>query len=1016
MLKIRSCVIAFISFLCLELSAQTTDVHENRSAEIIPNLGQYHPAARYKIPIPYGSLYLNSDGFTYDLSNKEDLNAIQEYRHENPAQGTGELQLRKHAVKVSFLNMKYSPKFIEENHKPYHYNFFVGQNPESWASKVKPAEKVIYKNVYPNVDLEVDAHDGVKFQWVLKHASLQTIANIQSKIEGADSLAIYNNKLIIYTSVGVLIEDEPYAYQLFNGQQYPVACSYHINGNILSYTIESELIEGAELIIDPKLIFSTYSGSVGDNFGYTATYDSRGNLYAGGIVDQQGPYPVTTGAYDTTWNGGQGLSPVNLPCDISISKYDSAGTQLLWATYLGGTRDEYPHSLVVDRNDNLIVYGTSYSNNFPYTKDAYDSTHGGGTDIIVSKLSADGSQLLASTYIGGSSNDGLVLASSPLLHNYADNFRGDVIPDDDNHVFVSSSTNSNNMPLVNQTKSIIGGVQDGFLFELNEDFTQLLWATYFGGDGLDAAYSIKLDINNNICIGGGTTSDNFETADTVYQNRNAGSVDGYIAVFNKFNKSIKALTYYGTSAYDQIYFIDIDNKGFIYATGQTEGSISKTAGTYGSDNKGQFIFKIDTSLVNLEWETTFGNTDNKINLAPSAFLVDVCEHIYFSGWGSNIYNGVPHPGSTNGMEITSDGEQQETDNKDFYILVLDKNASGILYGTYFGGDSTADHVDGGTSRFDKRGVIYQSVCSSCPGFGSTSKLNSEINDFPVSPNAAFTYNSSVRCSNASFKIDLQIKTAVVADFIASPTIGCLPLNVQFTNRSVLGQEWLWDFGDNTTSDLVDPEHTYTEAGLYEVTLTVIDSNTCNISDVYKRTILVIDQGTAAFDVEYNACTDLLKIDNNSIGALNYYWDFGDGNTSTEKNPTHSYQNNGDYTIRLVINEESFCADSTKTTISINRVGDQNFTLYNVFTPNDDQINDCFRFDGLENFCEGIEWKVYNRWGELVFETTDPYECWNGKLPNSLEPLPESVYFYILDLFPGNLSSQDVISGTITLIR
>ena len=106
-------------------------------------------------------------------------------------------------------------------------------------------------------------------------------------------------------------------------------------------------------------------------------------------------------------NSSSPFSKADILRDISISKYDSAGSKLLWATYLGGRLDEYPHSLVADKNDDLIILGTTYSTEYPYTTDCVDSSHAGGTDIIISKLSEDGTTLIGSTFIGGSSNDGL---------------------------------------------------------------------------------------------------------------------------------------------------------------------------------------------------------------------------------------------------------------------------------------------------------------------------------------------------------------------------------------------------------------------------------------------------------------------------------------------------------------------------------------------------------------------------------------------------------------------------------
>ncbi len=995
--------------------AQEPEV-DSRNLEFVANHGQWHPAVRYQSRLLNGMFYLRQDGFTYDLMDIDIYLKAQEYRHDHPRSRNNPYSLKKHAVEIQFLGLTTSSRIEEKNVQAYYYNYFLGNDRSRWVSGIHPTKALIYHNIYSGVDLRIQAGDELKYEWVISGNQLQQVKEIASVIRGADSLKLDEGNLLIHTSVGTIKEAKPYSYQILNGQRFPVDIRYQLRGDTLSYQIYSELVDGIELVIDPQLIFSTYSGSVGDNFGYTATYDSKGSLYAGGIVDGRGPYPVTPGAYDTVFHDGVGRSPVNLACDISISKYNSNGDQLLWATYLGGVDDEYPHSLVVDRDDQLLLLGTTHSDSFPVTSGAYDTTYNGRFDIVVSKFSEDGQELLASTYVGGEDDDGLVSANSPLAHNYADDFRGDIIPDDDFNVFVASNTKSDNLVTVSPTQPNLKGVQDAFIFELNPDLSEMNWATYLGGGNLDASYSIKLDLQDNIYVGGGSNSDNIAAIDTAYQMNRAGSVDGYIAVFDKESKALKGFSYYGTPAYDQIYFIDLDRKGFVYATGQTEGSINKVGAAYGEDDKGQFIFKIDTSLLNLQWQTTFGNTDNKINLAPSAFLVDVCEHIYFSGWGSDIAPSLPHPGSTNNMETTNDAEQRETDNNDFYILVLDKDASGLLYATYFGGDSTADHVDGGTSRFDKKGVIYQSVCSSCPGYNSIAVNTKEINDFPVSAGAAFTYNSSVRCSNASFKIDLQIKTAVVADFTASPVIGCTPLQVDFENKSVLGNEWLWDFGDNSTSTAINPSHTYSEPGLYEVTLTVIDSNTCNISDVYKRRILVIDKGLAKFELDYNACLDKLTIENQSEGALEYLWDFGDSSTSVEEDPNHFYEKNGNYTIRLIVNPNSFCADTFDQEIQVEKLGNQDFTLYNVFTPNFDGDNDCFQFDGLSTFCKGIRWKVYNRWGELVFETSDPNECWNGEVHNFGPDLPGGTYYYILDLDPNSLSSQDLISGTITLIR
>ncbi len=972
--------------------------------EFIANKGQFHPLAKYKANIPYGDLYLESNGLTYDLVNKNDYDSIMHWRHDFPAQSPNK-NLKKHSIRLLFANTSFIPKTSQINFKNYYFNYYISDNQQSWATNVHPSSDVIYHNVYPDVDFEISGKNSIKYQWVIRNPAASKVNTIGLLIEGYDSLIIDNEQLVIKTSVGSLIEEKPFAYQIIKGKQIAIKCSYKLQGNYLSYHLQEDFNPDYDLIIDPKLIFSTYSGSVGDNFGFTATYDSRGNLYAGGIVNGQGPYPVTSGAYDQTWNGGVGRSPANLSCDISISKYDSSGNQLLWSTYLGGFDDEYPHSLVVDRNDDLFLLGTTYSDNFPTTKNSFDTSHAGGTDIIVSKLSSSGNSLIGSSFIGGDANDGLNL-NSGLRHNYADDYRGDIIADDDGNVYIASVTQSDSMPLVDEIQASKKGSFDGYIFSLDSNCASLNWATYLGGKGHDAFYSIKLDSRNNVYVGGGTTSSDLPSTDTAYQKDKQGNADGVIAIFNEKNKQIKQLTYWGSTSYDQIYFIDIDPEDRIYATGQTEGNITKTPNAYGESNKGQFIFRIDTLLRNIDLQTSFGNANNFSHLVPSAFLVDVCSHIYFSGWGSSATSG----GNTLDLEVTADAEQSETDNNDFYIIVLDKDASSLLYATYFGGDSTSDHVDGGTSRFDKRGVIYQSVCSSCPEQGRTG-----YNDFPVSSNAAFTENVSVRCSNASFKIDLQIKTAVIADFIPTPSIGCGPLDVQFTNKSILGDSLIWDFGDGDTSTEINPKHLYEEPGVYTVTLTVIDSNTCNISSVYERQIEVIENSLSSFTVDYDVCTGKLTLDNTSENAYSYRWDFDDNSASTEKNPEHQYENVGDYTIKLFINEGNLCESVDSQQISIVAPGENELKLYNIFTPNNDGVNDCFKMEGVSLSCSKFLLKIFNRWGEKVFETKDPEDCWNGQVFNDGPNLPSGTYFYILTLGDKSLTSEP-FSGSVDLVR
>lgn len=898
------------------------------------------------------------------------------------------------------------------------FNFLRGKERSNWDFGCRQYQTITYQNLYPKTDWEVNEYgDGLKHNFILKPGSDPSQINIRYKY--TEGLTIKEGRLICKTSVGIVSEEKPRAFQIIGGDTISINCDYGLKKSGNDYIVYFKLgkyNKASNLIIDPILVFSTYSGSEGDNFGFTSTYDTKSHLYAGGIVDggtgtNGGPFPVTPGAFQTVYSGGVGLNPANLPCDIGINKYDSAGNKLLYSTYLGGGSDEYPHSLVVDLNDNLLVMGTTYSQDFPMDTIGYDLTFNGKSDIFIVKLAEDGSDLLASTFMGGSDFDGL--NSRTLRYNYADDFRGDIIVDTADNVYVASTTYSSNFPNVKSVQFTRGSVQDGCVFSLNKDLIRLRFSTFIGGNGDDALYSIRL-IDTLVYVGGGTASSAMSFSVNGHKNGfSGGRADGLLLKMNTSGMLLGS-SYFGTSTYDQIHFLDIDAYGQIYAAGQTDGNLIRSPGTYGTDKTSQFIVRYNSNLSSINLSTTFGNRLNNPEISPSAFLVDKCNNIYFSGWGSPITDGKLHSLTTAGLQVSSDAIQKTTDNADFYLLVLNKDAQNLLYATYYGGDKTEDHVDGGTSRFDKRGVVYQSVCSSCPD------PNQHFNDFPVTSNAPFKTNLSPRCSNASFKIDFQINFDVDAEFIANPKTGCEPLTVTFTNKSKKARKYLWDFGDGNTDTVRSPVHTYSSKGKYKVKLTCIDSFSCNIFESDSTIIEVKEMPKADFEFESVECSREFKFKNKSENYADPEWDFGDTTPIVkEENPTHTFIENGNYKVLLkVTHPSSGCVDTQSVYIVMDDSRLYNIKIPNVFTPNNDSKNDCYTVGGIIPGCDEIDLYVYDRWGVKVYEGTIPGDCWDGYLYNNGTPLPDGTYYYIMTIRSKQpqQSGTKTVSGTIRLIR
>lgn len=735
-------------------------------AQLIRNQGQWHKEVRYAKEYGSGIFYVDNNGFTILLHDDVAWNRWIEFGHRH-GQNEGTIRekppvLKAHAIKIRFSGSSSLESGVSELEAySHHYNYFLGNDPAQWASRVPAFRSLIKKDLYPGIDLEIKETElGYKYNLIIHPEG--KLEDIRMTFEGADELELSNGKLRIRTSLGWVEERIPASFISGENGLEPADVSYVLDADGTVRFKLSEKKRKRTLIIDPELVFSTYSGSSVDNFGFTATYDEEGNLYAGGIATsaymeipalRNGRYPATAGAYQATFGGGEVL-PIegySLACDISLSKYSPDGKQLLYATYLGGINNEYPHSLVVNQQNELIVFGTTMSINYPVSVSAFQRFYRDSFDMVLTRFSSDGSRLLASTYIGSSGMDGVNEAEN-LKYFYADNYRGEVNVDENGDIFVASSTTSRDFPVTSQAfqQNFGGGYSDGVIMRFNADLSIMKFSSYLGGSGNDALYSVDVHpMGGDIYVSGGTGSTDLpNSGGTLGTSYFGGISDGFVAVVSGTGRSLVRSMYWGTTRYDQIFSLDIDRAGQIYVIGQSEGSMPVTAGVYHNANSGVFISAFTPELNSLHFSTVIGASRGIPDITINAFMVDECSKIYASGWGG-VTSNVPRS-NTRGLPLTNDAAFKTTDGSDFYLFVLSRNAEQLLYATYFGGTRTNDHVDGGTSRFDKRGAVYQSVCASCP---LSYPQQNRISDFPVTSGAYAETNSSPRCSNASFKFE-----------------------------------------------------------------------------------------------------------------------------------------------------------------------------------------------------------------------------------------------------------------------
>lgn len=310
-------------------------------------------------------------------------------------------------------------------------------------------------------------------------------------------------------------------------------------------------------------------------------------------------------------------------------------------------------------------------------------------------------------------------------------------------------------------------------------------------------------------------------------------------------------------------------------------------------------------------------------------------------------------------------------------------------------------------------------------------LGSGPGGFLVVPSSPVTY--SVTVTNAC---GASIVDSVEITFNPPPTVLltsdtnsiCVPATIQFLDNSITGNvldpiiSWLWNFGDGTTSTLQDPTHTFTTPGTYNVVLTISTFGGCTnnngsapyVINAYPYPIAAFSVSSTVLDLPY----DPLVTDNQSTGATTYQWNFGDGGSSTSFEPTYTYNSVGIYVIQLIATNTFGCADTAYSSVVTNA----DVIFPNVFTPNTGGGGGGgYNIQALDNdvffpYTSGVidfKFQIFNRWGELIFESNDVAIGWDGYYKGQLCQQDVYVWKAYIKLNNGRVFNK---SGDVTLLR
>jgi uncharacterized protein (TIGR03437 family) len=380
------------------------------------------------------------------------------------------------------------------------------------------------------------------------------------------------------------------------------------------------------------VVYSTYLGGSGDDYGYGIAVDGAGSAYLTGITSSSN-FPTQL-AYHATLQGTN---------DVFVTKLSPAGNALVYSTYLGGYGHDSGHGIAVDGAGSAYVTGPTDSANFP-TRSAYQATFQGAPfDAFVTKLTPAGNALVYSTYLGGSGAD----------------WGAGIAVDGAGSAYVTGFTQSTNFPTQSAHQATNQGIQDAFVTKLTPAGNALVYSTYLGGSGEEWAYGIALDAAGSAYVTGFTHSTNFPTQSPYQATYQGGTYDAFVTKLTPAGNALSYSTYLGGSDDDEGYGIAVDAAGSAYVTGYTASTSFPTQSpyqaTFQAGTSDAFVTKLQLPAT-LAINAVVDSASGRPTIAPNSFA-----SMYGAGftswtgdWTSAILNGAL-PIALGGVEVRIDG-------------------------------------------------------------------------------------------------------------------------------------------------------------------------------------------------------------------------------------------------------------------------------------------------------------------------------------------------------------------------
>jgi len=678
----------------------------------VENVGQFEEEVLFAVQTRRGTLFLGQDALWMIV-----IETPQELLHnpgDLPPGFEPDRTLQGTSLRITFPDANPTAHVVPFESIETSISYFTSSDPTDWVVEAPAWGGVRYENFYPGLDLVITSEDGA-WTWslqsngqpLLRVAPSATQAEgedgrTQLRIEGADHLVLYDDIVRAETKLGAIVVplldaravigsvlvDETLKPTLeqdrvidpFKGSSAgdPIS-SLMIGGSKRASVLSAPLsfytgsLQSGRLAEarPPDLVFSTYLGSSsGGNWAQAIDVDADGSVYIGGIV-LSANLPTTPGTFQETEGGG---------FDGFIAKFNADASALVYASYIAGSLEDEVRGLAVAEDGSVVLTGRTSSSDFPVTPGAFDTSLG-ISDAFVLKLNPGGTDLIFSTFLGGSTSgeEGM-----------------DVALDASGAAYVIGQTTSSDFPTTPGSAQPThgGGLFDGFVVKLSPDGTNLVYATYLGGSntdcevgGIEQECAIAVDAFGSAYIGGPTHSQDFPVTSGGFDTDANGGRDAFIAKLSPAGDVLDFATYLGGSGDEcqRACDIAVDSYGAPYLTGSTLSTdFPTTPGVWDEDPNG-------------DWDAF------AVKLSP-----DGSRLLYGTYFGGSGFEGVWTASVTRAGELFIGGETFSTDiptipdgaqdcascpeKADIFLALLGVDGS-LSYATYFGGsDADVTHA------------------------------------------------------------------------------------------------------------------------------------------------------------------------------------------------------------------------------------------------------------------------------------------------------------------------------------